>query len=152
MHAYWRTGAPVRGIKLWAPCRLPGERADVWMVRYHGLRPSLFWGLRQLTRREAAQIAAGAKLVLFLGGHLRGRYEAAVAEALERYPFVPREKAVQACLSPARYPMLPQLCIGAGRSQAAGRPHAFPHPGFRTACCQIPAPCVNLCAMQSHVF
>ena len=79
-----------------AVCRLPGERTDVWMVRYHGLRPSLFWGLRQLTRGEAAQVAAGAKLVLFLGGHLRGRYEAAVAEALERYPFVPREKALQA--------------------------------------------------------
>ena len=93
---------PRQRLKEWAPCRLPGERTDVWMVRYHGLRPSLFWGLRQLTRREAAQIAASAKLVLFLGGHLRGRYEAAVAEALERYPCVPREKAVQARLSPGK--------------------------------------------------
>ena len=68
------------------------------MVRYHGQRPSLFWGLRQLSRAEAAQIVAGARAVLFVGGHLRGRYAAAVDEALERYPFVPSAKAVQARL------------------------------------------------------
>lgn len=78
--------------------RLPGERTDVWMVRYHGQRPSLFWGVRQLSRAEAAQIVAGARTVLFVGGHLRGRYAAAVSEALERYPFVPSTKAVQARL------------------------------------------------------
>jgi hypothetical protein len=66
------------------------------MVRYHGQRPSLFWGLRQLPRGEAAAIAAGARAVLFLGGHLRGRYAGALSEALERYPFVPAAKAVQA--------------------------------------------------------
>ena len=103
---------PRRGARRLTPmvmslqCRLPGERTDVWMVRYHGQRPSLFWGLRQLPRREAAAIAAGARAVLFLGGHLRGRYAGAVAEARERYPYVPAAKAVQArrlrSLSPDR--------------------------------------------------
>lgn len=103
--------------------RLPGERTDVWMVRYHGQRPSLFWGLRQLSRAEAAQIVSGARAVLFVGGHLRGRYASAVSEALERYPFVPSTKAVQArllaFLQPFSGPLPPRVstsfCAGVTR-------------------------------------
>jgi hypothetical protein len=107
---------PRRGARRLTPmvmslqCRLPGERTDVWMVRYYGQRPSLFWGLRQLPRREAAAIAAGARAVLFLGGHLRGRYAGAVAEARERYPFVPAAKAVQARPSQDNVAQSPAPC------------------------------------------
>ena len=33
------------------PCRLPGDKVDIWLCRYNGLGPANFWGFKQLSYR-----------------------------------------------------------------------------------------------------
>ena len=35
--------------------RLPGDKIDVWLVRYNGLGPANFWGFKQLSYRYRHQ-------------------------------------------------------------------------------------------------
>ena len=35
--------------------RLPGDKTDVWLVRYNGLGPANFWGFKQLSYRYRHQ-------------------------------------------------------------------------------------------------
>lgn len=37
-------------------CRIPGERIDVWLVRYNGMGPANYWGFKQLRYTEAEEV------------------------------------------------------------------------------------------------
>ncbi len=37
-------------------CRIPGERIDIWLVRYNGMGPANYWGFKQLRYTEAEEV------------------------------------------------------------------------------------------------
>ncbi|BDA44028.1 hypothetical protein COCOBI_05-2120 [Coccomyxa sp. Obi] len=75
--------------------RIPGERIDVWLVRYNGMGPANYWGFKQLRYTEAEEVVRQASGVVFLGGHPTRFMAYAVEELLTWYPFVPVEKSMQ---------------------------------------------------------
>ena len=47
------------GLKVFnLTCRMPGEKTDLWMVRYNGMGPANYWGFKQLRYSEAEEVEA----------------------------------------------------------------------------------------------
>eukprot|EP00884_Botryococcus_braunii_P009557 jgi/Botrbrau1/18602/Bobra.0367s0042.1 len=71
--------------------RLPGERTDVWFVRYMDRPPMYFWGLTQLGSRLSSEVVDSARAVVFLGGPLSSLpslYRNPVTLACLRQPYL----------------------------------------------------------------
>ena len=41
--------------------RLPGERIDIWLVRYNGMGPANYWGFKQLRYRELEEVVGASQ-------------------------------------------------------------------------------------------